>query len=71
MSDGSDDNEVEQVAREYVQRHGLGSPSILRDFAEAADAIGDILSADAWRDIADVAERILQSGTDPTATAEG
>ena len=47
MSDGSDDNDVEQVAHEYVQRHGLDSPSILRDFAEAADAIGDILSAEA------------------------
>jgi hypothetical protein len=68
MSDGSDDNEVEQVAREYVQRHGPDSPSILRDFSEAADAIGDMLSAEAWRDIADAAERILQSGPDPTGT---
>ena len=59
----SDDDDVEQVAREYLQRHGLDSPSILRDYAEVADAIGDILSAEAWRDIADTAELILQSGT--------
>ncbi len=59
----SDDDDVEQVAREYLQRHGLDSPSILRDHAELADAIGDILSAEAWRDIADAAELILQSGT--------
>jgi hypothetical protein len=60
----SDDDDVEQVAHEYVQRHGLDSPSILRDYAEVADTIGDILSAEPWRDIADAAERILQSGTD-------
>ena len=57
------DDDVEQVAHEYVQRHGLDSPSILRDYADVADTIGDILSAEAWRDIADAAERILQSGT--------
>ena len=60
----SGDDDVEQVAHEYVQRHGLDSPSILRDYAEVADTIGDILSAETWRDIADAAERILQSGTD-------
>ena len=65
MNDGDD---VEQVAHEYVQRHGLDSPSVLRDCAEMADAIGDILSAEAWRDIADAAERILQSGTDLAET---
>jgi hypothetical protein len=61
----SDDDDVEQVAHGYVQRHGLDSSSILRDYAEVADTIGDILSAEAWRDIADAAERILQSGTGP------
>jgi hypothetical protein len=65
----SDDDDVEQVAHEYVQRHGLDSPSILRDYAEVADTIGDILSAETWRDIADAAERILQSGTDLAETA--
>jgi hypothetical protein len=57
----SDDDNVEQVAHEYVQRHGVDSPSILRDYAEAADMIGDNLSAETWRDIADAAERILRS----------
>ena len=67
----SDDDDVEQVAREYLQRHGLESPSVLRDRAEVADAIGDILSAEAWRDIADAAERILQSGIDYAGTVGG
>jgi hypothetical protein len=58
MSDGDD---VEQIAHEYVQRHGVDSPSVLRDYAELADMIGDILSAETWRDIADAAERILRS----------
>ena len=57
----SDDDNVEQVAHEYVQRHGVDSPSILRDYAEVADSIGDRLSAETWRDIADAAERILRS----------
>jgi hypothetical protein len=71
MSDGSDNSNVEQVAREYVQRHGPDSPSILRDFAELSDAIEDIISAEAWRDIADAAERILKSGIDSARTAQG
>jgi len=38
--------------------------------AEVADAIGDILSAEAWRNIADTAECVLRSGTDPVGTGE-
>ena len=59
MSDDDDDNLVEQVAREYVQRHGSDSLAILRERADAADAMGDVFSAEAWRDIADAAERML------------
>ncbi len=60
MSDSDDDDDdIEQVAREYVERHGADSVLILRERADAADAVGDLLSAEAWRDIADAAERIL------------
>ena len=58
----SDDEFVEQAAREYVQRHGTNSVGILRDRAEMADELGDVLSAEAWRDIADAAERTLREG---------
>ena len=54
---------VEQVAREYVERHGQDAVSILRERANIAEELGDSLSADAWRDIADAAER-LSSGRD-------
>ena len=59
----SDDDDLEKVAREYVQRHGPESIVILRDLAEMADAVGDVLSAETWRDIADAAERILRGGS--------
>ena len=60
-----DDNDlVEQVAREYVQRHGTDSLDVLRDLAEVADQIDDYASAEAWRDIADAAERISRKSSD-------
>jgi hypothetical protein len=33
---------------------------VLRERAEVADHIGDLLAAEAWRDIADAAELLLQ-----------
>ena len=56
-----DDGEaVEHVAREYIGRHGPDSVPILRERADLSDEVGDLLSAEAWRDIADAAERILR-----------
>jgi len=52
---------VDQAAREAIDRHGDDAVSILRERAEVADQLGDELSAKAWRDIADAAERMLQS----------
>jgi len=52
---------VDQAAREAIDRHGDDAVSILRERAEVADQLGDKLSAEAWRDIADAAERMLQS----------
>ena len=52
---------VDQAAREAIDQHGDDAVSILRERAEVADHLGDELSAKAWRDIADAAERILRS----------
>jgi hypothetical protein len=54
-----DDANVEQTAREFVERHGADAPRILRERAEIAEGVEDSLGAEAWRDIADAAERLL------------
>ena len=55
----SDGRAVAQVAREYVQWHGHEAPRILRELGEIAEVQGDDLAAQAWRDIADAAEKLL------------
>ena len=55
----SDDDFLEDVAREYVVIHGVEAAPRLRELAEIADAAGDQLSAEAWRDIADAVQRLL------------
>jgi len=52
---------VERTAREAIDRYGNNAVAMLRERAEVADHIGDELSAKAWRDIADAAERMLRS----------
>jgi hypothetical protein len=58
-----DDNggAVDQAAREAIDQHGDDAVSVLRERAEVADHLGDELSAQAWRDIADAAERMLKT----------
>ena len=51
---------VDQAAREAIDQHGNDAVSILRERAEVADQLGDKLSAEAWHDIADAAERMLK-----------
>jgi hypothetical protein len=34
---------------------------VLREYAELADHLDDLLGAEAWRDIADAVERMLRS----------
>ena len=72
VSDDSTDNgeAVEEVAREYVRRHGPDSVPILRERADLCDEVGDLLSAEAWRDIADAAERILRENPDGADSSE-
>jgi hypothetical protein len=52
---------AEAAARELIDQHGDDAVAILRERAELADHIGDLLAAEAWRDIADAAERMLRS----------
>lgn len=59
---GDDDDFLDHVAREYVERHGPDAVSILRERADMADELGDRESAEAWRDIAETAESILREG---------
>ena len=58
-----DDNggAVDQAAREAIDQHGDDAVSVLRERAEVADHLVDELSAQAWRDIADAAERMLKT----------
>jgi hypothetical protein len=51
---------VEKVARDFLSRLGCDAVSYLREQAELAADQGDELSADAWRDIADAVESVLQ-----------
>ena len=48
---------VEHVARQFISRHGACAIELLRERADCC--AGDHASADAWLDIADVAERLL------------
>jgi hypothetical protein len=54
-----DDDLIEDVAREYVGRYGLDAIRLIAERARIATEAGDFLSAQAWRDIAAAAERIL------------
>ena len=54
-----DADEVERVAGKFLASHGPSVILDLRERAEIAAANGDQLSAEAWTDIADAAERLL------------
>lgn len=54
-----DADEVARVAREFLVNHGPGVIRELRERAEIAAENGDQLSAKAWTDIAEAAERLL------------
>jgi hypothetical protein len=58
MKDGE---AVEQAARQAIDQYGDDAVQVLRERADMADGIGDMLAAEAWRDIADAAERMLRT----------
>ncbi len=53
-----DDSFIDDMAREFVAKHGLHSVPLLRERAEIAAAAGDHLSAQAWQDIAAAAAQL-------------
>ena len=55
MSD--DTTLIKQTAREMISRAGTAAASVARDWVEIAKGLGDPLSAETWRDIADEIER--------------
>jgi hypothetical protein len=55
-----DDDDVSRVAAEFLARRGPTVIADLREVAEIAAANGDQLSADAWTDIADTVQKLLQ-----------
>jgi len=48
----------ERVASDMVERYGRDAARILRERAVVAEEYGDDSEAGAWREIADIAERI-------------
>ena len=43
-----------------VERYGHEAPQVLRERAAVAEEYGDNSEAEAWREIADIAERIAR-----------
>jgi hypothetical protein len=54
-----DDEFIEEVAREYVARYGPSGVAMLRERARIAEAAGDYLLAQSWREMAAAAEAML------------
>jgi hypothetical protein len=59
-SDTADEKRLKIVARELLRGQGLRTISYLRELADIADKAGDQSSAEAWQELADAAERIIQ-----------
>ena len=52
---------IERVAAQYVHQCGSEAVGFLIEQAEIAESIGDTETANGWRDIAEVAQRLLHS----------
>ena len=56
----ADEKRLKIVARELLRGQGLRTISYLRELADIANNAGDQSSAEAWQELADAAERIIQ-----------
>ena len=56
----ADEKRLKIVARELLRGQGLRTISYLRELADIAKNAGDQSSAEAWQELADAAERIIQ-----------
>jgi len=54
-----DDDFIQDTAREFFARYGLGSIALLHERAEIAEAAGDHLSAQTWCAVLEAAEDLL------------
>ena len=60
---GTDDNDIECIALDLIERFGDFAVSIARELAEIAHhPYGAILSAETWQDITDAIERSFREG---------
>jgi hypothetical protein len=57
-----EDDFIEDTARDYVARHGDQAAAMLRERAAIAAAAGAPLLAQAWTDMAEIAEQLLGTG---------
>jgi hypothetical protein len=57
-----DDDFIEETAREYIALHSFNAVALLRERARLAEAAGDFLLAETWREIVDAAEEMLGAG---------
>jgi hypothetical protein len=53
------DDFIDDTAREFVGRYGFAAIAVLRERAALADAAGDLLLAQTWREIVEAAEEML------------
>jgi hypothetical protein len=60
---------TELAARKYVESHGGDALGILRERATMAEERGHRVAAGAWRDLADIAARILAASHSGKSTA--
>ena len=54
-----DDYFIDDTAREFVGRYGFASLAVLRERAAIAEAAGDYLLAQTWREIVEAAGQLL------------
>ena len=54
-----DDDFIADMARAFAARHGDASIAMLLERGRLAEAAGDALAAQAWRDMAELAEHLL------------
>ena len=57
-----DDEFIAATARQYVALHGFNCLPVLRERARIAEAAGDYLLAETWRQIVDAADEMLGAG---------
>ena len=57
-----EDDFIDETAREFVGRYGFASLAVLREHAAIAEAAGDYLLAQTWREIVEAAERSAVTG---------